>query len=167
MYVRRSEPCLGTLTRPRWGNLCCRPNAIQACNKTGNHRGGIHEPYHCFVRRGLLHWRLSQRSQKLQMAADAAGITMGDAVCPRTSPGTTGQGTGVTTRIAAHSCGLISGAAATRGDTPHLIRATRHGTAARRTTRFRMGCVSLTRDVKPLRPPQLVASSSDHEQGNS
>src|SRR5207248_11428719 len=79
------------------------------------------------------------------MAAAAAGITMGDAACRRTSPAT-GQGIGVTTtRIADRRFVLISAAAGTKGDTLRRIRGLGRGTTARRITQFRMGCVSRTK----------------------
>jgi hypothetical protein len=99
---------------------------------------------------------LSPRSPKPRMAAGAAGITMGDAASHRTSPATdTGATTGrhsievtMGRSIADRDCGLTSAAAETRRGTPHRIRPLKHGTTARRTSRFRMGCASRIGDVR-------------------
>jgi hypothetical protein len=100
---------------------------------------------------------LSPRSPKPRMAADAAGITTGDGACRRTSPA---MDTGATTdrhsievtmgrrSIADRGCGLISAAAGTRRGTPRRIPPLKHGTTARRTSRFRMGCASRIGDVR-------------------
>src|SRR5438876_8024981 len=95
------------------------------------------------------------------MAAGAAGITTGDGAYRRTNPATRHSIEGHSTSPATgheattdrpwnadRSCGLVP--AAKRGrDTPHRIRALRHGTTARPTSRFRMGCVSRTEGVRP------------------
>ena len=93
------------------------------------------------------------------MAADAAGITMGDGACRWTRPctgATTGRHSiGVTMGrpwIADRDCDLISAAGETRRDTPRLIQPLKRGTTARRTSRFRMGCASRTRDAR-RQPP--------------
>jgi hypothetical protein len=50
--------------------------------------------------------------------------------------------------IADRDCGLISAAAETRRGTPRRIPPLEHGTTARRTSRFRMGCASRIGDVR-------------------
>jgi hypothetical protein len=93
------------------------------------------------------------------MAVGEAGITMDDAASPRTSPvtdtgGTTGRHSIEVTMghraIADRDCGLTSAAAETRRGTPRRIRPLKHGTTARRTSPFRMGCASRTGDVRSI-----------------
>jgi hypothetical protein len=91
------------------------------------------------------------------MAVGEAGITMGDVASHRTSPvtdtgGTTGRHSIEVTMghpsIADRDCGLTSAATETRRGTPRRIRPLKHGTTARRTSPFRMGCASRTEDVR-------------------
>jgi hypothetical protein len=92
-----------------------------------------------------------QRSLKLSMAADAAGITTDDAACRRTNRGTGRDATGrlhVTTSRPGRSCGLISAAGETRRNTPRQIRPIRPGTTARRISRFRTAYVSRTEGAR-------------------
>jgi hypothetical protein len=93
------------------------------------------------------------------MAVGEAGITMDDAASHRTSQvtdtgGTTGRHSIEVTMghraIADRDCGLTSAAAETRRGTPRRIRPLKHGTTARRTSPFRMGCASRTGDVRSI-----------------
>src|SRR4051794_34896405 len=81
------------------------------------------------------------------MAADVACITMGDAVCRRT---TTATGGGTTDHpLADQRCGLISVVAETRRDTLRQIRGLEPGTTARRITPFRTACVNHIGGARP------------------
>jgi hypothetical protein len=110
------------------------------------------------------------------MAADAAGITMGDAVCHRTmstghrSDATMGRHLEVT--IAKRpwpnrSYGLISDAE-TRADTRRPIRHSRPGTTVRLTSQFRMACVSPTEGARAgqlLKPVRVESAGSEFALG--
>jgi hypothetical protein len=75
-------------------------------------------------------------------AADVACITMGDAVCRRTTTATGGATTGHP--LAGQRCASISVAAETRRDTLRQIQGLGRGTTARRITPFRTAYVNRT-----------------------